>query len=996
MDWKAAWIWDNGEENPWNYWLCARRAFEVPMGADSRTAVLHITADTRYVLWVNGKRLGQGPVRAWPAHYRYDSYDLSAHLKPGHNVLAVLVLHYGVGTFQSLPARAGLLAQLEWDGKPQVVTDATWKVAENGAYAGGSPRISCQQGWVEDFDARLEPPHNMTEDDNPATAMEAVTPEPYLPLWYTPEFDDTEWEDATVLGPAGMEPWTSLRPRDIPLLIEEPLTPVAVLETRRVRPPDYVWAINLRRNLLPGYLASDPASLCGLLAAVAQNDHETPIPIVLRSPGPGYNAASRLRVNGQDIERIPHAGPPWDNGATFSFMLQPGENLLLWDLSGHYNEWAVGLVIDVPHEYVTSFCEKGTYGPFASPDDPDFAALWNATACEQLEPFVEYAREIEIRDSVDNTFLSVAYAEPLEGRPQIGNVDALCAANQEVTVVPADPEGAAVEILIDFGKMTVGYWEFEVEGPAEGAILNLVGFESLQDGARDLCWGMNNAMSYIAREGWQTYRSVVRRGCRYLSLLIEDGPIRIRSIRTVLNTYPVVERGAFACSDDRLNAIWKLGQWTTRLCMEDTFVDCPTYEQTFWVGDSRNEGAVNHYAFGDYALTRRCLLLAGESLDRSAMVEALVPSAWKAILPCWSFLWVLACEEFYQVTGDVTFVREIYPRMAQQTQTCLANIHANGLFAYDGWQMLDWAPMDVPNDGFITHINAWLVEALRRTARLAELLDRKEEANTYRAAAEQIITAINALLWDETRQAYRDCLHRDGTPSAVVSQQTNTIVALWDCAPLDRRALIERTIDTAPEGFVPVGSPFMMYFTFEALAQRGAAGRQRILDLIRERWGFMLDRGATTCWETFPGHEPEGRWTRSHCHAWSAAPTYFLSAYQLGVRPLEAGFQRTLIAPEPAGLRWARGRVPTPNGIIAVDWQQEADGCFTLTAHLPPEVSAQVRLPLLPDGRTAYARVDAQGGAVSRDPAGIWTVEAPAGSRLQVVASVLDQTAKRP
>ena len=39
-------------------------------------------------------------------------YDLRGRLKPGRNVLAVLVMHYGVGTFQSLPTRGGLLAQV--------------------------------------------------------------------------------------------------------------------------------------------------------------------------------------------------------------------------------------------------------------------------------------------------------------------------------------------------------------------------------------------------------------------------------------------------------------------------------------------------------------------------------------------------------------------------------------------------------------------------------------------------------------------------------------------------------------------------------------------------------------------------------------------------------------------------------------------------------------------------------------------------------------------
>jgi len=1003
MEWKAAWIWDSGEANPWNYWLCARKAFEAPEGADLDTAVLHITADTRYVLWINGERIGEGPVRAWPAHYRYDTYDLGAYLRPGRNVIAVLIHHYGVGTFQSLPTRAGLLVQLEWEGKPQVVTDESWKVRINTAYRGHtygaeSPRISCQQGWVEFFTALEEPPHTWIDEGypNPRRSYKA---ERYRPLWMSNAFDDSQWEDATVIGPAGMEPWRSLLPRDIPFLTHEPLYPAAVLEARRVRPPDSVWCLNLRRNLLPGDLDSGPKYICGLVAAVMINRRDAPVVVTIRSPGEGFNAASRLRVNGRDIERVRHPVPPWDNGFTFSFEAQPGENLLMWNVTGHYHEWAANFVMEGSTHHYQAIDRAGsrvTYGPFDSENAPDFVAIWNAKNRQDLQPFQSHLKFLTAIDRVPNPFLAVAYAEPLEGVPSIENIDALCTANQEVTLIPYDEDGAATELLIDFGKVTVGYWEFEIEAGA-GKMLTLVGFESIQDGVRDLCWGMNNVLRYQTREGWQTFRSTVRRGCRYLLLTIhhrqpypgqaaeEKRPVRIRSVRTILNTYPVVERGAFSCSDDRLNAIWKMGQWTTRLCMEDTFVDCPTYEQTFWVGDSRNEGAVNHVAFGDYALTRRSLLLAAESLERSPIVEALVPSAWKAILPCWSFLWALACEEFYQVTGDLAFVWEIYPAMAQQARACLAAIHDNDLFAFDGWQMLDWAPMDVPNDGFITHINAWLVESLRRTTRLAGLLGHTDDARDFLEAAERVKRGINAHLWDETRQAYIDCLHRDGTPSPVVSQQTYTIVLLCDCAPADRLALIEPYVEQAPEGFVRVGSPFMMFFTFEALARRGAAGQQRILDLIRDRWGFMLDRGAT-CWETFPGHEPEGRWTRSHCHAWSAAPTYFLSAYQLGVRPLEPGCARALIAPEPADLRWARGRVPTPHGPISVDWQREEDGRFTLNVALPPSVAATVRLPAPSDGQPDYARIEAEGGAAHQNSPGVWEIDVPAGGGVRIIA----------
>ena len=47
---------------------------------------LRLSADSRYVLWVNGVEVGRGPIRSQPRRLRYDEYDIADHLRPGANV----------------------------------------------------------------------------------------------------------------------------------------------------------------------------------------------------------------------------------------------------------------------------------------------------------------------------------------------------------------------------------------------------------------------------------------------------------------------------------------------------------------------------------------------------------------------------------------------------------------------------------------------------------------------------------------------------------------------------------------------------------------------------------------------------------------------------------------------------------------------------------------------------------------------------------------------
>jgi hypothetical protein len=91
---------------------------------------------------------------------------------------------------------------------------------------------------------------------------------------------------------------------------------------------------------------------------------------------------------------------------------------------------------------------------------------------------------------------------------------------------------------------------------------------------------------------------------------------------------------------------------------------------------------------------------------------------------------------------------------------------------------------------------------------------------------------------------------------------------------------------------------------------------QADLAKLRSEEKEIRERGATTLWESF---EP----TASLCHGFSATPAYQLSTEVLGIAPLEPGFARFAIAPQPIDLEWARGVVPTVRGDIAVAWKRK-------------------------------------------------------------------------
>jgi hypothetical protein len=196
---------------------------------------------------------------------------------------------------------------------------------------------------------------------------------------------------------------------------------------------------------------------------------------------------------------------------------------------------------------------------------------------------------------------------------------------------------------------------------------------------------------------------------------------------------------------------------------------------------------------------------------------------------------------------------------------------------------------------------------------------------------------------------------------------------LYDIAPAGRvKKIMPIILGETTKDIVPFGSPFALFFLLECLAKNGRF--EDIATIIRREWGDMLNKGATTFWEQLGS-------TRSHCHAWSAAPTYFLSRYVLGVHPTSAGFKTVLFEPYLLDLNFAKGVMPTPLGDIKIHWTRNTSE-FILTIEKPTSITSCLRLPaelkivsLKINGRTLTGKTTSD-------------VVLPASTSVQIVAAL--------
>lgn len=547
-----------------------------------------------------------------------------------------------------------------------------------------------------------------------------------------------------------------------------------------------------------------------------------------------------------------------------------------------------------------------------------------------------------------------------------------------VTTITANPD-RSVSVIIDFGEMVTGRVGFHVDGPAGAVVDFAYGERLLLDGRVRIIAGIAGyddtpqAHRYILREGDQRFEQFEWAGFRYLQMTFRNcaRPLHVKSVHLNFTTYPLAERGEFACSDDLLNQVWEIGANTLRLCMHDAYEDCPSREQRQWIGDAYVQMMINYVAFGDSALAARLLRQVAQSQRSSGLTMASTPSDFGAgtffNIPDFSLYWMMEADRYVTYTGDASIVQELYPALVKAVAWFERFLDDDCLLSnVPHWVFVDWADLD--KQGQVTALNAHFVEALRAVARLALFADAPRDAVRYDRLADHIAAAINRHLWDEDRGVYVDARHR-GQPSRRVSQVANAMVMAFGVAPRERwpsilayimdeeRLVLTRTGDEDPdegvfdpERDVVLAQPFTMHFLHRALSMAGE--HERLLANIRSRWGALAQAGESTWREAWQLHD-----YHSACHAWSGTPTFDLSSEVLGIAPLEPGFRRFRVAPHPVDLEWARGRFPTPHGEIAVAWVAKK-GRFELTVEVPAGAQAMIALPRHGGERWKTVQVD--------------------------------------
>ena len=490
----------------------------------------------------------------------------------------------------------------------------------------------------------------------------------------------------------------------------------------------------------------------------------------------------------------------------------------------------------------------------------------------------------------------------------ISDPQALLAA-EGLTHIKTPRGDKGVAIVIDFGREVFGNVEVGIAGSGGGCV-DLGYSEALLEGrVKPNLGGTRYTDRILLKKGPLAWQSFEPRAFRFLQIEFRrcPKPVALQYVRVNQTTYPVDLTGSFECDDRLLNDIWAAGAYTTQLCMEDTFVDCPWRERAQWWSDARILSRAAFYAFDDTALLAQGLRQIASSQDRDGFVLGLYPTGEEMLAPDLALLWVFSILDYYAFADDAELVLELYPAVAKLLKWFSKYVNADGLLdGVPGNLQIDRA--DLERTGEVTSLNCFYHQGLRVASALASISEKPEEAREYLDAANRLKVAINKFMYVPKRGLYAEC-RAEGKLVEKFSRQTNILAALFDVTDQYQKAGIFRQL----EGKTLAEITTTYFASYYLGALYSAEQHQQALDYIRRKWGEMTKAGATTLWENFTS---EG----SLCHGSAVCPTRDLLAEFIGIKPV-VGAHRFAVTPHTGDLKWARGSVNTNAGPLIVEWR---------------------------------------------------------------------------
>lgn len=501
--------------------------------------------------------------------------------------------------------------------------------------------------------------------------------------------------------------------------------------------------------------------------------------------------------------------------------------------------------------------------------------------------------------------------------------------------------------VFDFGQNFSGWVRIRIQGSA-GHRIAIRFAENVEAGgeldpASSGGESQMQADAYILKgAGLEQYEPrFVWHGFRYAEVAGYPGIPELKDLDGVIVHAAVETMGQFSCSDPLLNRVQNAYRWSQLANLHGGVPsDCPHRERLGYTGDGHLTAEAASYNFDMSALYTKWIGDIGDSQNQhTGFVPHTAPFNGGGGGVAWGSAYILMPWTMYRMYGDLRLLAEHYEGMKRWI-AYLGTRNSGGYLVEfeepDSWFLGDWCvpgTNELPPVLVSTFYYAYTVNIMSEIAKALDLL---EDSHRFAALYRLICDSFNAAFFDPESASY-----------SIGRQGADLFPLILDCVPeayadqVWQRVL--RYYRDERGGRLDTGI-FGTSFLFDLLSERGETDLALEMVMSKEfpGYGYMMDNGATTLWESWDGRDSHNHPMFGTVSAW-----FYKHVAGLAPHPEAVAFRQAVFKPFRAKhLSQAAASIHTILGPYAVRWSRENGATWECEIQIPPNGSAEVFLPL--------------------------------------------------
>ncbi len=370
----------------------------------------------------------------------------------------------------------------------------------------------------------------------------------------------------------------------------------------------------------------------------------------------------------------------------------------------------------------------------------------------------------------------------------------------------------------------------------------------------------------------------------------------------------VTNKNSFSSSSELLNSIQDASERTFLANLVSVQSDCPAREKFGYGGDLNATSEAFIYNFDMQSFYRKTIYDWVDAMKDSTFVDT---APFTGIAYCgisWESAYLTTQYYLYLYYNDTAIINELYD-LNNKWMDKVAMIHPEGIVNKGLSDHESMKPVPVQLTG-----TSHYLQCARIMKTFAGEMGIAADVKKYEALENQLRNQIRAKFWDKP---YKGKINRQTLFSTLLYHK---IIPKEEISAAKDSLLT--AIKNGPSGHFNTGI-FGTKYALEALAEYG--NPNVVFDIVSSKkypgWGFMIDQGATTIWETWK--ESDNAYSNNHPMFGTVSEWYYRWLAGIQPDPDHPGFKKFYLIPKiPEGLESVNCTYHSPYGAIVSHWKK--------------------------------------------------------------------------